>query len=419
MASIIQLLGSATLSGAGEAALIATHSGLRGRPGTELTDAVVERAVAGLVELLRVRELPLSLALARDERPEGVSLAATVAAVATARGADVVELGVVSTPAAKLAARSRDLGGAVIVTGSHLGPEQNGLKFVAAPDYLPVDPRTLPAPGLAATRGAVSSDDGADREHAAAVVASVDAEAIRRARLQVHATGGAGRAAALALEQLGCDPGPDGIGVLLDADGDRLQLVDEGGDALDPECTLPLVALARRARTVVRGADTGSTVDRLVDRVEVVPPGELHLATRLLAIRADVAGEGNGGAIVPAVVIARDGLAAAAAVLELVARSGRPLSALAAELPRRPMRRSTLPCPGLAEGAAALETVGRREGLAVGDPLEGLRVERPGGAWALVRVSATEPVLRITAEAPTEAEATALHDAVRAAVEGG
>jgi phosphomannomutase len=123
---------------------IASHSGLRGRPGVELRRDAVEEVVGGLLELLAERELPCTLGLARDARPSGSDLAAEVIETATSRGADVIDFGIVCAPTAKLAARRRELGGAVVVTGSHLGPEWNGLKLVAAPEYRPLDVRALP-----------------------------------------------------------------------------------------------------------------------------------------------------------------------------------------------------------------------------------------------------------------------------------
>jgi phosphomannomutase len=86
--------------------------------------------------------------------------------------------------------------------------------------------------------------------------------------------------------------------------------------------------------------------------------------------------------------LARDGLAAAARILELVATSGRPLGDHLGRLPRLARRRSTIP----AEASAPVV------------------VERGGGLWGLVRASATEPVVRITVEGPDPAEVDALHD---------
>jgi phosphomannomutase len=401
---------------------MATHSGLRGRPGDDLTPEVVARAVGGLLALLAARRLPASLAVARDERPEGRELVAQVIAAAIEGGADVVDLGMVGTPTAKLAARVRSLGGAVVVTGSHLLPELNGLKLVAAPDYAPVDLRTLPSPPDPSERlGEVRRDDGAPEDHAAAICAAVDAGAIRAAGLRVRCEGGVGATAAAVLERLGCRPGgahPD-VGLRLDADADRLALVDERGRELASDAVLALAIVARGARTVVKGRDTSRVVDALVEArggaVHVTPPGELHLIAALTETGAEVAGEGNGGVVVPAVGPARDGLAAAAAILELRARARRPLSELAAELPPFAIRRSAVPCESSPRALGALARLAARFGVpAPADPEEGVLLEGGEGTWGLVRLSATEPVLRLTAEAATAGAADALHAELRA-----
>src|SRR4029079_11529390 len=100
----------------------------------------------------------------------------------------------------------------MIVTGSHLGPDWNGIKLVAAPDYWPIDPSRLPPPSRVreGPTGALHPDGTADDVHAAAVCEAVDADAIRRANLRVSLSGGCGRAARLALERLGCSLVEDG-----------------------------------------------------------------------------------------------------------------------------------------------------------------------------------------------------------------
>jgi phosphomannomutase len=399
--------------------LIATHSGLRGRPGVDLTEDVIESVVRRFVTLLQRLSLPLHLGSAHDDRPEGGDLAALVVETARRCGVDVVDFGAVSTPVAKHASRLRRLGGAVVVTGSHLEPAWNGLKLVVAPSFGPFDVRKLPDEEARVSAGRVGSlhkDHGAVGDHAAAVCASVDAAQIRAAGLKVTSVGGVGGGAALMLEGLGCHSSSDrrDAGLLLDADGDRLQLVDENGTEVDPEVVLPLVALACGATVVVKGADTSRMVDDLVQVVHLVSPGELHLVEALAQHGADVAGEGNGGAIVPAVGLARDALAAAAAVLALIARKGRPLSALVADLPHYARLRSDLPCEGAREARAALRALA--DALRVDEPAnpeDGLRVQRAHGAWGLVRQSATEPVLRLTAEARGAADVAALHTELR------
>jgi phosphomannomutase len=405
--------------------LIATHSGLRGRPGAELSADVVRTVIGGLARLLEQRRLPMVVAVARDQRPSGEEFSAAVIEAALASGIGVVDLGVQSTPAAKLAARNRGLGGAVIVTGSHLEPQLNGLKLVAAPSYAPVDVRALqPGPPSPSPRpGRLRSDTSAAEEHVAAVRASIDSETVAGAGLAVRCEGGAGPAPVLLLEHLRCAArGPTAdVGLRLDADADRLSLLDETGAELDTELTFPLVMLAHGARRVVKGADTSRLVEAMVRErggsVRTVPPGEIHLVEALMEGEAELAGEGNGGVIVPAVGLARDGLAAAAAVLWLIARSGRPLSVLAGELPRQALRRSTLPFADPGSRREALERLASRSRVELRQPEVGVLVEPAADVWGLVRASATEPVIRVTVEAPTESQAEELHDQLVEAID--
>ena len=224
----------------------------------------------------------------------------------------------------------------------------------------------------------------------------------------------------LVLRKLGCRLDEDSARVVfrLDPDGDRLELADESGLTLDEEVVLPLVTLALDVRRVVRGADTSRMVDDIVatrgGSIEVVPPGELHLVEALLRSNAQLAGEGNGGVVVPQVGPARDGLAAAVAILGLLARANQPLSSLVAQLPSYERRRSTVPCHERSRAVALLDRVARAADVEPPlRPEDGVHVLR-NGTRGLVRLSATEPVLRVTVESRDPAAAEALHAELRA-----
>jgi phosphomannomutase len=402
--------------------LIATHSGIRGRPGTELTDEVVDESVGRLLAHIG---LPALVAVARDERATSEALAETVTEAILARGADALHLGIVSTPGARVAALARGARGVVMVTGSHLAEDLNGLKLAGPPRMGPIDVRELSdALPRGSQRGRRQSEPGAAELHAEAVCAAVDVEGIRSAGLAVVLRGGAGDGAAAALERLGCarvvGRGAD-VTLRLDADADRLQLADAHGEAIDSEATLALAVSRREPALVVRSSDTSRMVDAIQasrgGRVTVVPPGELHLLRALPQGKTDaLAGEGNGGVIVPAVGPGRDGLAVGAIVLELLARTEAPLSQLVAALPRLSRARSTLPCEDSASAATALGRAAQVLGLeAPQDPEVGLIVER-GDSWGLVRRSATEPVLKLTTEAPKPRAASTLHEELLAAL---
>jgi len=99
-------------------------SGLRGLV-VELTPALVAAHVRAF---LRACDTGGRLYLGRDLRAASPGIAAVVAAAAREAGAGVVDCGAVPTPALALAAAGAGAG-AVMVTGSHIPDDRNGLKF--------------------------------------------------------------------------------------------------------------------------------------------------------------------------------------------------------------------------------------------------------------------------------------------------
>src|SRR5439155_222270 len=133
--------------------------------------------------------------------------------------------------------------------------------------------------------------------------------------------------------------GPDGI--FLDAEGGarvvtlaadgRLERAGFGtlGDvATDAAATARHLAAVLRLRAVDDAArECGATVIR-------APVGEANVARAMLAARAPVGGEGNGGVMLPTLHVGRDGPVAAALALTLLARTGKTVSELVAAAPR-------------------------------------------------------------------------------------
>ncbi|MBN1909590.1 MAG: phosphoglucosamine mutase, partial [Pirellulales bacterium] len=93
-----------------------------------------------------------------------------------------------------------------------------------------------------------------------------------------------------------------------------------------------------------------------------------------------------------------------------------PISRLADELPRYEIvkRKHELPAEKV---AAALDALERHFDKARADRLDGLRLDWPD-AWLLIRASNTEPIIRISAEAPDMNRANELCDHAAKVVEG-
>jgi phosphomannomutase len=126
------------------------------------------------------------------------------------------------------------------------------------------------------------------------------------------------------------------------------------------------------------------------------------------AAGAVIGGEGNGGVIDPRVGWVRDPFVGMAMILTLMAESGKTLSELVASLPAYAMLKTkyTVTKDKL---AAALDAIARRWPDAKVNRQDGLRLDW-ADRWVHVRPSNTEPVVRVIAESPTEAETKQLCD---------
>ncbi len=204
------------------------------------------------------------------------------------------------------------------------------------------------------------------------------------------------------------------LGMAQDLDADRLALVSEAALPIGEDYTLALAVrnLLESSRgqqpAVVKNLSTTRVVDDLVESfggtVIETPVGEINLSRALAEQvrngRTAFGGEGNGGVIVPAVLLGRDSLVGAALTLDLMARHGKSLSALVAELPPYHLVKAKVPLLDPDNMAFYLDQLAARFPKAEISRQDGLRLRFPDRSWFAVRPSNTEPVLRVVAESP-------------------
>jgi len=230
------------------------------------------------------------------------------------------------------------------------------------------------------------------------------------------------------------------VGFAQDPDGDRLAIVDETGRYVGEEYTLALAAESLLSAASPPGGPSGArpapasppilvanlSTSRMIDdiaarhgaRVLRTPVGEANVVEAMKRERAagrDVilGGEGNGGVIWPDVTYVRDSLSAMALVLALMARTGKSVSRLVAEIPSYAIRKDKLDLARKEDAAPACEALFAAYARRASDaPGERIRIDRQDGvrvdfgatrAWLHVRASNTEPIMRLIAEAPDDA----------------
>jgi len=402
-------------------------------------------------------------AVGRDTRRSGPLLEAALAAGLASEGADVTVLGVVPTPEVAWWSATEDAP-AAMVSASHNPFADNGIKlFSAGGRKLPDDVErrleaelqrllgavvsgdaAAPPPGPAPTGAEVgrivpaAADDGPHRGYAAAVAASIDGRRLDGLTAVVDcANGSASVVAPTVLRDLGVDvhvlhDRPDGtnindgcgsthtdglaravvergadLGVAFDGDADRVLMVDAAGELVDGDQLIALCAVDRHERGTLPGdavvvtvmTNLGFRLAMEAHGIAVVETavGDRYVLEALEARGLALGGEQSGHLIFRDLATTGDGLLTAVQCLDVVVRLGCPLAEVAGVMSRLPQvlrnvrvaRRDPAVVEHLAADIAAVE--GRLGEL----------------GRVLVRPSGTEPLVRVMAEAPTEAEAEA------------
>ncbi len=439
-------------------------SGVRGIVGESLTPQLVASFAAAFGTYCGAGPILIGT----DTRPTGEMVKQAAIAGLLSVGCTPVDLGVVPLPSLMFHVRAAGAFGGIAVSGSHGPLAWNALRFVSAEGLALRANQAAELTDLyhqgfyprvsASEMSEVRVDTTAADRHVRAVVQGVDAGAIRAARLTVaidDCAGAARVATRQLLEALGCEvaavarpaeaegaAGQDRdetelpelcalvrgsgavIGFAQDADADRLTIVDEQGVPLGSDATAVLVIqrwLERRRGPVVVNVATTRAVDDVAARfgcaVHRCRVGEAGVVEAMMECGAEVGGEGDGGVIVLPINPCRDSLAAMAVVLEAVAAGGVAVGALRDRVPRYAMVRDRLLCSArdIAPSLRLIRNSFRGETL---DLTDGVKVVWPD-RWLLARPAATEPVLRIAAEAPTDADARALVAGVLEALSPG
>ena len=437
-------------------------SGIRGRVGFGLTPEVFARYSAAFGAWAIAKGTAKAVVLGRDSRVSGRLFHQVARAALESVGANVIDLGITTTPTLQMAVEHHHAAGGLGITASHNPVEWNALKFIG-PDGLflsaaaGAEMRALSDDVPYATYdrlGATRFDNEAATRHLDAVLAlpMIDVAAIRARKFRVAydaCRGAGGVIIPHLLALLGCEteaieletdgrfprspePVAENLGALCalvkssradvgfatDPDVDRLALVDETGRAIGEDYTLALAArvvLKRTPGAVVTNLSTSLVVDdqaaEFGARVQRAPVGEVNVAMAMRAAGAVVGGEGNGGVILPELHLGRDAPLGVALVLQMLVDAGESLSKIVARYPRYAIIKEKLDRPAVPLDAvyAALRAAFPD---AEADTQDGLRLGWPG-RWVHVRPSGTEPIVRVIAEAGTADAARALVDRAR------
>ncbi|MFZ0031706.1 MAG: hypothetical protein WAK84_07530 [Candidatus Cybelea sp.] len=428
---------------------------VRGVYPSELNDDIayaIGRCFVPLLDLERRRgTVRNSIVVARDMRPSGERLCDAFARGASEAGADVVDIGMVSTDALYFAVGKLAFDGGVMITASHNPAAYNGMKFTrsqAQAISLDTGLSTI-RDGLLSGELPPKSSTPGRRTHrnvlddfAQHCLSFVDRSKIKPLRIAVDAGNGmAGETIPHVFKSLPCEVIPlyfdlDGsfpnhpaspiepenmvdlqaevrkhrcdVGVAFDGDADRMFVVDEKAGLIDGSTVTALVALntlrRRPGAKILYNLICSRSVPELILKAGGVPIRSKvgHSIIKAAMREQDIVfgGEHSGHFYFRDNWYADSGMIALLACLEVFSEANKPVSEIIAPIDTRfrsgeiNLRVTDIP--------SKMHEIERHYAGAQIDYLDGITISFPDW-WMNVRPSNTEPLLRLNVEGDTSA----------------
>ena len=390
--------------------------------------------------------------IGRDPRVSGQFLSSAVAAGLASSGIDVLDAGVIPTPAIALLVRDAGLDFGVMVSASHNLAPDNGIKFFSyggtkLPDE--VEDRIQEALGTQPLRptgsgvGRISRFSDAEDRYALALLksvpvslkglhvvidcahgaaAGVSPRVFKDAGAEVTVLGnepdglninqGYGSTHPELLQEAVVELGAD-LGIAHDGDADRTLAVDHTGRLIDGDRIMAILALARKQRGELTGDGIVATVmsnlglHRLMEQhgiaIHQTKVGDRYVLEELELSGLSLGGEQSGHIILSEYQTTGDGILTGLQLAAEMVRSGKPLAELADQMtvfPQVLLNVSGVDHKKLDANAAIADTVAQVEAL-LGDT-----------GRVLLRPSGTEPLVRVMVEALDKEQAKSIADSI-------
>ncbi len=429
---------------------------IRGVVGKDLTLEAAFAVGRAYAALFAERRITGTVAVGRDNRPSGESLRAELTRGLTQGGLNVVDIGVVPTPALYWSLHHLPVQGGIMITGSHNPPEYNGFKMSVGTDsvhgegiqrLLALHRSTL-APGPIV--GSVRQEPVLDAYVNDLV--KLTGTLSRRLRVVIDCGNGAGSLVAEQLfSRLGIDasyifcesdgsfpnhhPDPTvpenlediiaavrdrraDLGIAFDGDADRIGVVDGAGGIIWGDHILILYA-----RDVLKRTGAGQAIIFDVKCSQALPhavteaggkpimwkTGHSLIKEKMKEMHAPLAGEMSGHMFFTEGFYGHDdALYAAARLLRIVADSGRSIAELLSDVPHfESTPELRIDCPDELKFAIVERAAAHYRASHEVIDVDGVRVLF-GDGWGLLRASNTQPVLVMRFEARTRERLAAI-----------
>ena len=444
--------------------LIKSISGIRGtiggKPGEGLSPLDVVKFTAAFAVFIKSKSKNkrIKIVIGRDARISGDMMNNIVIGALQGMGADIIDIGLSTTPTVEIAVADEKADGGIILTASHNPKQWNALKLLNAQGEFISEKDGAEVLSISENEGYVFADvnslgkvtknDTYFKKHIDKILAlpMVDVAAIKKANFKVvidcvNSTGGI--VVPMLLQALGvekivklyCDPtgefphNPEplpenlrdiakvvkkenaSLGIVVDPDVDRLALVCEDGEMFGEEYTL--VACADYVLSFGKGNTVSnlSSTRALRDVTEkhggthsASAVGEVNVVKMMKDTKALIGGEGNGGVILPELHYGRDALVGIALFLSHLAKYGKSCSMLRSSFPDYHISKNKIELTNEIDVDKILIDIKEKYKKQPVNTVDGVKIEFDK-EWVHLRKSNTEPIIRIYSESESETTA--------------
>ncbi|MDX6151474.1 phosphoglucosamine mutase [Marinococcus sp. PL1-022] len=418
--------------------------GVRGVANTELTPEFAFRlGRAGGYLLTKDHEHPKVL-IGKDTRISGEMLEGAMVAGLLSIGVEVMRLGTITTPGVAYLTKAVSAQAGIMISASHNPVADNGIKFFGADGFKLNDDQEaeierhlegddqMPRPVggqlgsvndyfegrqkyLQFLKNTVSEDfsslhialdcaNGAASSLAPHLMADLEADisTIGNNPDGININEGVGSTHPEALAAFVVEKGAD-LGLAFDGDADRLIAVDENGNIVDGDQIMYICGkhlkqeLMLNKNTVVTTIMSNIGLHKSLQEIDVetvqTKVGDRHVMEEMRANGYSLGGEQSGHLIFLDLTTTGDGMLSALQLVDMVKKSGKKLSELAAEMPRFPQKLVNV---------RVTDKYEVENNPKVKEVIDRIEAETGNKGRILVRPSGTEPLVRVMAEAETE-----------------
>ena len=446
--------------------LIKSISGIRGTIGGEtgnnLTPIDIVKFTVAYTRFISNKNngKRLKIVVGRDARISGEMVNDLIEGTLLGCGADVINVGLCTTPGTEMAVITHHADGGIIITASHNPKQWNALKLLNEKGEFLNDAEGKQVLALAEDNefsypeidsiGKVLSRESFNKTHINQVLSlpMVDVDAVRKRgfKVVVDAVNSVGgivipellRELGCEVVELNCEPNgqfahnPEplpqnlteisevivrekaDLGVVVDPDVDRLAFVSEDGSMFVEEYTLVAVAdyiLSQKVGNTVSNLSSSRALHDVTvahgGTYSASAVGEVNVVAKMKEVGAVIGGEGNGGVIYPELHYGRDALVGVALFLTYLAKKNMTMTELRKTYPAYFASKNKIELtPAIDVDKVLLEIKQKYTGEKIND-IDGIKIDFPD-CWVHLRKSNTEPIIRIYTEAKSMTEADML-----------